>query len=175
MTSKLTLTLLIFHNLHPSQIKPNLSLNGQKHGNNRLYLLLLYLCNQLIVWLWQLSEAIPTPWVASKWHHGLVRSDYSENWSCGNKCGRIPNHFCNTNPKKWEWYCSNGPLEGHFGVIEGSFKGQIVILPVVSSKTTLLKISKISQFISFCNFRNSTSWFAPTSGWNSTLTCSVNP
>ena len=29
----------------------------------------------------------------------------------------------------------------------GSLKGQIV-LPVVSSKTTLLKISKISQFIS---------------------------
>ena len=37
--------------------------------------------------------------MASKWHHGLVRSDYSENWSCGNKCGRIPNHFCNTDPK----------------------------------------------------------------------------
>ena len=63
----------------------------------------------------------------------------------------------------------------HLRVIMGSLKGQIDILPVVSSKTTLLKISKISQFISFCNFRNSTSWFAPTSGWNSTLTCSVNP
>ena len=35
----------------------------------------------------------------------------------------------------------------HLRVIMGSLKGQIV-LPVVSSKTTLLKISKISQFIS---------------------------